>query len=176
MKGGERKEAERTGNELAESTGSAHSASMPGKPFQSKLNPHLDEIRTARRGRKTWDEIATQLNARHGLTTSGPSVFKFLKRRAARPSPFGFDEPRATASAAAFEKSPQAAPAEDQEKRRAENTPAENAAQEVAHEKLAIQQPRPRPPVQARKRIFDFSEEELTNLEKNPILPTDKLG
>ena len=166
--------ARRSANALADAAGGGQDSEMPGKPFQSKLNPHLDEIRAARRGRKTWQEIADAITARHGIKTNASSVYEFARRRANRPAPFGFDEPRATASAAAFDKSPQPAPAEDQEKRRAETAPVEKAAPEAAPEKLAIQQPRPRPPAQARKRIFDFSEEELIALEKNPILPTDK--
>ena len=158
MNFGKRKEAEGTGNVLDESKAAAHSAAMPGKPFQSQLNPHLDEIRTLRRSRKTWDEIATELNTRYGLTTSGPSVFKFLKRRAARPAPFGFDE-------LAGEPANATAPAAVE---------VDKAATSAEPPKLAIQKPRPRPPVQERKRIFDFSEEDIIDLEKNPILPTDK--
>jgi len=71
---------------------------MPGKPFQSKLNAHLEEIRSLRRSRKTWDEIATELNTRYGLTTSQSAVYEFLKRRTARAAPFGFDDPVAKQS------------------------------------------------------------------------------
>jgi hypothetical protein len=61
---------------------------MPGKPFQSKLEPYFDLIREARRKRQTWEAIV-QLLAAQGITTSRPAVYSFLKRRLKRRYPFG---------------------------------------------------------------------------------------
>ena len=66
---------------------------MPGKPFCSKLNPYLSEIRTLRHARKTWQEIVNILVAAHGIKTNASSVYEFAKRRAKRPAPFGFEGP-----------------------------------------------------------------------------------
>jgi hypothetical protein len=57
--------------------------SMPGKPFQSKLEPHFDFIREIRRKRQTWDAIAQLLTA-HGTPTTKQAVHAFLKRRLKR--------------------------------------------------------------------------------------------
>jgi hypothetical protein len=61
---------------------------MRGKPFQSKLEPHYDLIREARRKRQTWQAIV-ELLATQGVTTSGPAVYAFTKRRAKRRYAFG---------------------------------------------------------------------------------------
>ena len=61
---------------------------MPGKPFQSKLEPYFDLIREERLKRQTWEAIV-QLLAAKGITTTGPAVYKFLKRRLKRRYPFG---------------------------------------------------------------------------------------
>ena len=92
MQFGKRQEAEISGNVLDESSLAQQAAEMPGKPFQSVLYPHLEAIKNLRRHRKTWDEIAATLNAAYDIHTSGPSVYKFAKRRAARPGAFGFAE------------------------------------------------------------------------------------
>jgi DNA-binding transcriptional MocR family regulator len=67
---------------------------MRGKPFQSKLEPHFDLIREARRKRQTWQAIV-QLLAAQGITTSRPAVYSFMKRRLKRRYPLGMapDEP-----------------------------------------------------------------------------------
>ena len=67
---------------------------MSGKPFQSKLEPHYDLIRAARRNRQTWQAIVELLAAK-GITTSRPSVYSFMKRRRKRRYAFGMkpDEP-----------------------------------------------------------------------------------
>ena len=67
---------------------------MRGKPFQSKLEPHYDLIREARRKRQTWQAIV-ELLAAQGITTSRPAVYAFMKRRAKRRYAFGIepDEP-----------------------------------------------------------------------------------
>jgi hypothetical protein len=68
---------------------------MRGKPFQSKLEPHFDFIREARRKRQTWQAIVEHLAAQ-GITTSRPAVYSFIKRRLKRRYPLGMapDEPR----------------------------------------------------------------------------------
>ena len=67
---------------------------MRGKPFQSKLEPHYDLIREARRKRQTWQAIVELLAAK-GITTSRPAVYSFMKRRRKRRYAFGMepDEP-----------------------------------------------------------------------------------
>jgi hypothetical protein len=71
---------------------------MRGKPFQSKLEPHFDLIREARRKRQTWQAIV-ELLAAQGITTSRPAVYSFMKRRLKRRYPLGMapDEPKAAA-------------------------------------------------------------------------------
>jgi len=61
---------------------------MPGKPFQSKLEPHFDFILEARRKRQTWEAIAQQLAAQ-GTTTTPQAVHAFTKRRLKRRYPLG---------------------------------------------------------------------------------------
>ena len=61
---------------------------MPGKSFQSKLEPHLDLILEARRKRQTWEAVV-QLLATHGITTTRPAVYSFMKRRLKRRYPLG---------------------------------------------------------------------------------------
>jgi len=65
---------------------------MPGKPFQSKLEPHFDFILEARRKRQTWEAIAQQL-ASLGITTTKQAVHIFLKRRLKRRYPLGMAPP-----------------------------------------------------------------------------------
>ena len=71
---------------------------MPGKPFQSKLHPHWETIRSLRRGRKTWVEIAQVLTAQ-GCATSKQDVHAFYKRKAKGRVPLGFEEPPSSAPA-----------------------------------------------------------------------------
>jgi hypothetical protein len=75
---------------------------MRGKPFQSKLEPHYDVIREARRKRQTWQAIV-ELLATHGVITSRPAVYAFMKRRTKRRYAFGMepDEPLLPALTAA---------------------------------------------------------------------------
>jgi hypothetical protein len=61
---------------------------MSGKSFQSKLEPHFDLILEARRKRHTWEAIV-QLLATHGITTTRPAVYSFMKRRLKRRYPLG---------------------------------------------------------------------------------------
>ena len=55
---------------------------MPGKPYQSKLEPHYEFIRECRTKRWSYARIAAALGAEHGLKVTGNSVFSFVKVRA----------------------------------------------------------------------------------------------
>ena len=61
---------------------------MPGKSFQSKLEPHFDFILEARRKRQTLEDIAQALTVR-GITTTKQAVHAFIKRRLKRRYPLG---------------------------------------------------------------------------------------
>jgi hypothetical protein len=61
---------------------------MPGKSFQSILEPHFDFILEARRKRQTWEAIA-RLLAAQGVTTTKQAVHAFVKRRLKRRYPLG---------------------------------------------------------------------------------------
>ena len=61
---------------------------MPGKSFQSKLEPHFDFILESRRKHLTWEAIAQQLAAQ-GITTTKQAVHAFLRRRLKRRYPLG---------------------------------------------------------------------------------------
>ncbi len=61
---------------------------MPGKPFQSKLEPHLDFILEARRKRQTWQAIADEL-AVQGVVITPQAIYGFAKRRLKRRYPLG---------------------------------------------------------------------------------------
>jgi len=63
---------------------------MGGKPFQSKLEPHYDLMRDARRSRQTWQAIVEILAAK-GITTSAPAIYSFMKRRRKRRYAFGME-------------------------------------------------------------------------------------
>ena len=57
---------------------------MAGKPYQSKLNPYLQEIAELRKGwpPTTYKEIAKILNQKHpGLNISPNAVWSFVKMR-----------------------------------------------------------------------------------------------
>ena len=56
---------------------------MPGKPFQSKLEPHFDFILEARRKYQTWQAIAHELAAK-GFAVTPQAVHGFTKRRLKR--------------------------------------------------------------------------------------------
>ena len=49
-------------------------------PFQSPLWRHWELIRSMRRGRKMWKEIAEVLEKEHGLKTSHKTIQNFFKR------------------------------------------------------------------------------------------------
>ena len=54
---------------------------MPGKPFQSKLEPFHDFIRTCREKRWSYLRIAAAITAEHGIKVSANAVFSFVKVR-----------------------------------------------------------------------------------------------
>ena len=57
---------------------------MPGKPFQSKLLPHLDFIRECRVKRLSYPRIAAELHARFGMKTAPANIHSFVKVRPRR--------------------------------------------------------------------------------------------
>lgn len=64
---------------------------MPGKPYQSKLEPYYELIRSMRLARKTWLEIAEEIT-RQGCKTAPDGVHHYFKRRIVRKNPLGFPE------------------------------------------------------------------------------------
>src|SRR5438045_3657345 len=69
-------------------------SNMPG-PFQSPLWEHWDLIKSMRKRRKMWKEIAEVLKREHGLETSHKTIQNFFKR-ASNPKqkrPMGWDDP-----------------------------------------------------------------------------------
>ena len=65
---------------------------MPGKPFQSKLNPHEDEIFVLLDAGWSFRRVAEQLNRTHGLGVTHNAVFSFVKCRRKRRGPRFFFE------------------------------------------------------------------------------------
>ena len=54
---------------------------MPGRPFQSKLEPHLEFIRECRRKRWSYGRIARAIHEQFGMKVSPNAVFSFVKVR-----------------------------------------------------------------------------------------------
>ena len=77
---------------------------MPGKPFQSKLIPFTDQIKSWRRAGKTWQEVADNLADTKYLgyqMAPGP-ICRFMGRIKRRPYPLGAEpltEPTSSLSA-----------------------------------------------------------------------------
>jgi len=77
---------------------------MPGKPFQSKLIPFTDQIKSWRRTGKTWQEVADNLADKKYLgyqMAPGP-ICRFMGRIKRRPYPLGAEplaEPTSSLSA-----------------------------------------------------------------------------
>jgi hypothetical protein len=86
---------------------------MPGRPFQSKLEPHLDFIREGRKKRWSYRRIAQALGEQFEMKVSPNAVFSFVKVRSkplrmyelvsahsqpieSKPSTSGFFEPAPT--------------------------------------------------------------------------------
>jgi hypothetical protein len=62
-----------------------------GKPFQSALEKHFDTIRSLRRGRKTWVEVAKILNEQ-GAKCTPQGVWSFFNAAVKRKRPpLGFE-------------------------------------------------------------------------------------
>jgi hypothetical protein len=62
-----------------------------GKPFQSALEKHFDTIRSLRRGRKTWAEVAKTLNEQ-GVKCTAQGVWSFFNSAVKRKRPpLGFE-------------------------------------------------------------------------------------
>lgn len=57
---------------------------MPGKPFQSKLEPFHEFIRECRTKRWSYQKIAEVLTTEKHLQVSANTVFSFVKVRAKR--------------------------------------------------------------------------------------------
>ena len=55
---------------------------MPGKPFQSKLEPFYSFIRECRSKRWSYARIAKAITRDHGVSVSANAVFSFVKVRA----------------------------------------------------------------------------------------------
>jgi hypothetical protein len=54
---------------------------MPGRPFQSKLEPHLDFIRDCRKKRWSYQRIAQAIGEQFGMKVSPNAIFSFVKVR-----------------------------------------------------------------------------------------------
>ena len=135
---------------------------MPGRPFQSSLEPHLETIRALRLKRSTWQQVADALAAEHGLKISPWAILKFFQRRVhptAR-QPLGFPSLNAAPSSSGMD-APAAAPP----------PPAASEVQEAA--------PTPPPPrkeyvfIPKPKRPSIFSDEDL---QFNDPLAIDTFG
>ena len=72
----------------------AYAAEMPGRPFQSKLEPFRLEIFTLRRDRQTYAQIAAYLLEKHQVVTTTGAVASFMRVRINNPAgPLGFHVP-----------------------------------------------------------------------------------
>ena len=62
--------------------------------YQSPLGPHLEQIRSWRRARKTWREIAELLRKEHGINRTLQAVQSFFKSASSpkRRVPLGFED------------------------------------------------------------------------------------
>lgn len=63
---------------------------MPGKPFQSTLEPHFELIKSMRKNRQTWHQIATEISGL-GTPTNFKAVHAYFKRRLHRRLPLGWE-------------------------------------------------------------------------------------
>lgn len=68
-------------------------AAKGGKPFQSKLLPFEDLIRTERKRRRSYRQIAVTLQEQHGLEVNFRTIQSFVKVRAKRPRGYQLPEP-----------------------------------------------------------------------------------
>jgi len=70
---------QKTGNKPTRMTQPAAAPEGRGRPFQSRLIPHVQRIRAWRRGGKTWREIA-EILTEQGCKTSASRAYKFMTR------------------------------------------------------------------------------------------------
>jgi len=82
---------------------------MPGRPFQSKLLPHLEFIRECRAQRMSYPRIAAELRSRFGLHCAPSTIFSFIKVRACRRPVFALPESVRTPTAPAMPRPTQSA-------------------------------------------------------------------
>lgn len=75
---------------------------MSGKPFQSKLLPHLDFIRECRAQRMSYPRLAAELHMRFGLKTAPANIHSFVKVRARRHAVYTLPPPEPVKVASAF--------------------------------------------------------------------------
>ncbi len=61
---------------------------MPGKPFQSKLNPYLEFIRDCRSKRWSYPQISKALRQEHQVYAAPSTIFSFVKARSKKRSFF----------------------------------------------------------------------------------------
>jgi len=52
-----------------------------GKPFKSKLVPHLEAIRSMRKGGSSYAEIAEELKRKMGVEVDRTTIHRFVKAR-----------------------------------------------------------------------------------------------
>ena len=72
----------------------AYATEVPGRPFQSKLEPFRLEIFTLRRDRQTYAQIAAYLLEKHQVVTTTGAVASFIRVRINNPAgPLGFHVP-----------------------------------------------------------------------------------
>jgi hypothetical protein len=64
-----------------------------GKPFQSKLIPHLELIQQLRKKRVSYPEIARILDVEHGIKVGATTIFDFVKVRSRRSDVYAIAEP-----------------------------------------------------------------------------------
>lgn len=83
---------------------------MPGRPFQSKLLPHLELIRECRAQRMSYPRIAAELRSRFGLHCAPSTIFSFVKVRARRRPVFALPESVRTRTAPTMARPTQSAP------------------------------------------------------------------
>lgn len=127
---------------------------MPGgKPFQSKLIPHYEQIARLRKKHTPYPEIAKRLYDEHGLKVSPSTIFEFVKVRAKRSGVFALPEiptvaaPAATAASEVPAVPPQAQSLKARPVDADESTPAQAS-------KKYVFIPKPKPPSR-------FSDEDL---------------
>ena len=83
---------------------------MSGRPFQSKLLPHLGFIRECRAQRMSYPRIAAELRTHFGLHSAPSTIFSFVKVRARRRPVFALPESVGISTAPAIPRPAQPVP------------------------------------------------------------------